>query len=178
MAAGRCRRRELGRAAGTAIMISPPARLTEGRIVGQPAGAIFIITKRILLSSGTIQVQRILLALRQLAQDRLHLGTPRLQRLSMIARHGGPWVSTPAAVPLSKSGHGHQIISWASLRCAAGDGWAKDTGARCLFRARRGRDATNSEWPSSNGRPPGAGGFEGCGMRREVLVTTIGKQTV
>lgn len=122
MAAGRCRRRELGRAAGTAIMISPPARLIEGRIVGQPAGAIFIITKRILLSSGTIQVQRILLALRQLAQDRLHLGTPRLQRLSMIARHGGPWVSTPAAVPLSKSGHGHQIISWASLRCAAGDG--------------------------------------------------------
>jgi hypothetical protein len=152
MAAGRCRRRELGRPAGTTIMISPPARLTEGRIVGRSAGAIVIIAKRILLGSGTVQVQRILLALRQLAQDRLHLGAPRLQRLSMMARHGGARASTPAAVPFSKSGHGHQIISWASLLCAAGDGWAKDTRARCLFQARRGRDATNSEWPPSNGR--------------------------
>lgn len=88
--------------------------------MGGPAHPIVIDPQRILLGSRPVQVQRVLLALRQLPQDRLHFGAPRLQqRLSMVARHD----EAPASAP-SGSQDTAAIIG-SSVRRAVDDGRRK-----------------------------------------------------
>jgi hypothetical protein len=83
------RRRELRGSTGRAIVVSSSRRMIEGHIVRRAGpGPIVVYPQTILLSSRTIQVQRILLALRQLPQYRLEVRSwlPRLV-LTLIAGH-------------------------------------------------------------------------------------------
>jgi hypothetical protein len=83
------RRRELRGSTGRAIVVSSSRRMVEGHIVRRAGpGPIVVYPQTILLSSRTIQVQRILLALRQLPQYRLEVCSclPRLA-LALVTGH-------------------------------------------------------------------------------------------
>lgn len=127
MAAACRRRRELRGSAGRAIVVSSSARRAEIDVVGGAGpGPIVVNPQTILLSSWPVQVQRILLALRQLPQDGLDL-RPRLRRrLALIARHRRRRTrssrrsrnAAPVAGPGRRDSYTSHHCASASPRCA------------------------------------------------------------